>query len=319
MRILKWILGIVLALILGVIAVFWQNDKNIESLKSKYASADSKFISMQGMQVHYREEGLNTDSIPVVLLHGTGASLHTWDGWVRDLAKHRKVIRIDLPAYGLTGPNPSRKYDMVFYADFMLEFLKKINVKKCVLGGNSLGGGIAWNVALKYPDLVSKLILVDAGGYKLKSKSVPIAFRAARWPIVKNLFRFVTPKAIVKSSLENVYNHDDRITEPLVDRYFDMALAPGNRQAFVDRMSDFNARSNEIFNNQSDKIKDISIPVLLIWGKHDELIPIEIAYKFQKDLPQDSLVVFDDLGHVPMEEDPSATIKPVLHFLGIGK
>ena len=310
---LKYLFIFILTIIVGLSALYWKSDIPLETLKEKYANSDSKFIEVDGMSVHYRVEGLAQDSIPLVLLHGTGASLHTWDGWVNALKSERKIIRLDLPAYGLTGPNPTSDYSQEFYATFINDFLTKLGVKQCIISGNSLGGSIAWNYAVKYPEKVSKMILVDAGGYPMKSKSVPIAFQVAGWPLIKNLFKYVTPRSIVQKSVENVYADKSKVTEILIDRYFELSLREGNRQAFIDRMSEF--RNKGITNIKTSQIKYLSMPTLIIWGDKDLLIPLEVGEKFHTDLPNDTLVVFKNLGHTPMEEDAENTVATVKEFL----
>lgn len=309
----KYLLILIITTIVGFSALYWKSDIPLEKLKEKYTNSDSKFIEVDGMSVHYRVEGLAQDSIPLVLLHGTGASLHTWDGWVNALKSERKIIRLDLPAYGLTGPNPTSDYSQEFYASFINDFLTKLGVKQCIISGNSLGGSIAWNYAVKYPEKVSKMILVDAGGYPMKSKSVPIAFQVAGWPLIKNLFKYVTPRSIVQKSIENVYADKSKVTKILVDRYFELSLREGNRQAFIDRMSEF--RNKGIINFASAKIKELKMPTLIIWGDKDLLIPLEVGEKFHADLPNDTLVFFKNLGHTPMEEDAGKTVAVVREFL----
>ncbi len=302
-----------LIIIVGLCPLFWKNDIPLATLKEKYANLDSKFIELNQMSVHYRDQGIANDSIPIILLHGTGASLHTWEGWVNALKFEHRIIRLDLPAYGLTGPNPAGDYSQEFYATFVHDFLAQLGIKRCIIAGNSLGGAIAWNFAMKYPQAVSKMILVDAGGYAMKSKSVPIAFRVAGWPIIKNLFKYVTPRSIVQKSVENVYADKSKVSETLIDRYFELSLREGNRQAFIDRMSEF--RNKGLVTDNSLKIKALIMPTLILWGEQDLLIPLEVAQKFHADLPNDTLVVFKNLGHTPMEEDAVATVAAVKTFL----
>ena len=140
---IKILLTIVL-LIFGVIIIFFgYQDISVEKLKVKYANQASSFVAIDGMEVHYRDEGIKSDSIPIVLIHGTGASLHTFDAWTGELKKTKRVIRMDLPAYGLTGPFPNKNYSMNNYVKFIKTFLAKLGVKQCVIAGNSLGGQIA--------------------------------------------------------------------------------------------------------------------------------------------------------------------------------
>ena len=292
-----------------ILSLWGYQDIPLEELKTKYAPSPSTFISVNGMDVHFRDEGDATDSIPIVLIHGTAASLHTFNDWTSQLKKDYRVIRMDLPAYGLTGPFPDRDYSIENYVDFIFDFLDSLEITKCILGGNSLGGGIAWNFTYKYPDMVDKLILIDASGYASKAKSLPLAFRLAQAPLVKNIFTFITPRLVVKASVENVYADKSKISETLVDRYFELALREGNRQAFIDK---FEAQNDLSAHNN---IKLIKHRTLLLWGEKDLLIPIEAAYKFYHDLPNDTLVILSNVGHVPMEESPNQSLEAVLSFL----
>jgi pimeloyl-ACP methyl ester carboxylesterase len=309
LKFLKYLLLVIAIIILGFVALNWKNDVSVEELKKKYANIESEFVEIERMQVHFRDEGITTDTLPIVLIHGTGASLHTWEAWVRELKNEHRIITLDLPAYGLTGPNQTGDYSQDFYVDFMEKFLSKLKIKRCILGGNSLGGGITWAYALEHPERVSKMILVDAGGYPMVSKSVPIAFQIARMPVVGNLFKYILPHAIIEKSLQNVYVHDERITPELIERYYDLSSREGNRKAFLDRMK------SSIKNDKYLKIKTLNMPTLIIWGKEDGLIPLDVAEKFHIDLPNDTMVIFKDLGHTPMEEDPMMTVRVVKVFL----
>lgn len=305
----KYLLFIIVILVLGFVAFNWKNNVSVEKLKQKYTNLESEFVEIDGMQVHYRDEGNSLDSIPLVLIHGTGASLHTWEGWVKALRENHRIITFDLPAYGLTGPNPTGDHSQEYYVSFVDKLLTKLSVKKCVLGGNSLGGGITWAYSLAHPKRVQKMILVDAGGYPMTSKSVPIAFQLARMPVLSSLFKYVTPRSIIEKSIHNVYVHDERITDELINRYFDLALREGNRKAFIERMN------TSVTSNKYLKIKTLAMPTLIMWGQQDELIPLSVGKQFHQDLLNDTLIIFKDLGHTPMEEDPIMTVKVVKEFL----
>tara|TARA_B110000027_G_scaffold100936_1_gene106777 strand:+ start:437 stop:1384 length:948 start_codon:yes stop_codon:yes gene_type:complete len=291
------------------VLLFGYQDIPIEQLKKKYTDSYSSFLKVNGMNVHYRDEGDKKNSIPIVLIHGTGSSLHTYDYWANELAINHRVVRMDLPGYGLTGPFPNRNYSYKNYVTFLKDFLKSIGVKKCILAGNSLGGNIAWRFTLKYSNIVNKLILIDAAGYPIKSKSTPLAFEIAQIPIIQNLFTYITPRTVAKVSVENVYKDKAKVTEELVDRYFELTLRKGNRQAFVDR---FKVKTDTV---SYKKIKLINQRTLILWGEDDELIPLSMAYQFHNDLPNDTLVILKNAGHVPMEENPKESLKPVMKFL----
>ena len=308
-RIFKIIL-IGFVILMGVVVLlFGYKDKPLSELKEKYAAAPSAFIAVEGMEVHYRDEGNKTDSLPLILIHGTGSSLQTFDAWAVLLKKERRVIRMDIPGFGLTGPFPDRQYSIDHYVDFIYNFLSALGVKRCIIGGNSLGGQIAWNLTVQFPSLVQKLILIDAAGYPIQSQSVPIGFKMARMPVLKNILTFITPRFMVKSSVKNVYADKSKVTDVLVDRYFDLALRKGNRQALVDRLK----LAGDL--NPIQLIKNIQQPTLILWGEKDLLIPLKYAYNFNNDLPNDTLIILKNVGHVPMEESPQESIMPLLAFL----
>lgn len=301
---------LVLLLMLTLSVVFFgYTDKPLAELNEKYATAPSAFLTVDGMEVHYRDEGNKTDSLPLLLIHGTGSSLHTFDSWTVELKKEKRVIRMDLPAFGLTGPFPDRVYSIDHYVAFVNQFLKALGIQQCIIGGNSLGGEIAWNFTVQHPEKVQKLILIDAAGYPLQSQSVPIGFKIARTPVLNKMMTFLTPKWMVASSLKNVYADPSKVNDALVNRFFDLTLRAGNRQALVDRMN-FVPDTSKL-----SLIKNIQQPTLILWGEQDLLIPVQNAFRFQNDLPNNTLVLIKNSGHCPMEESPQETLIPLLNFL----
>ena len=304
----KYIIYTVLIVLILLIKGAIYSDIPVDELKEAYANEYSKFIEVDGMQVHYRDEGTGT---PIVLIHGTASSLHTWNDWTKELAKNYRVIRMDLPAFGLTGANTSGDYSIQFYTQFLHAFLTKINVDKFYLAGNSLGGNIAWNYTAAYPEKVEKLVLVDASGLPT-NKPQPWIFKMAKTPIVNSLFLYLTPKMVIKDNMKQVYEDDSKITDELITRYHEMALREGNRKAFIDRAKiDFNLEEK----TKLEKLKSIKTQTLLIWGKEDNWIPLDNGQRMHKALPNSKLVVIENSGHVPMEEIPEETANLVHQFL----
>jgi pimeloyl-ACP methyl ester carboxylesterase len=311
-RLIKILLLSIGPLVVFIVFFYGFSDIPVNKLKAKYAQPPSSFISINGLDVHYRDEGILADTLPIVLIHGTGSSLHTFNEWSAVLKNEYRVVRMDLPAFGLTGPFPNRDYSIENYVVFIEQFLISKGIKRCILGGNSLGGEIAWRFTVKNPEVVEKLLLIDAAGYPNEAKSQPIAFTIARTPILNKLMTFITPRSLVKASLENVYVDKTKVTDPLVDRYFELTLREGNREALVDRMT-LGMKKSPIH-----LIKNIQQPTLVLWGEQDLLIPTNNAHRFHDDLPNDSLAILKNVGHVPMEESPDESLATLLAFLEKG-
>jgi pimeloyl-ACP methyl ester carboxylesterase len=303
----KVFLGIIIILLVLIYNGSY-TDISADDLKQEYANEHSKFIEINGMQVHYRDEG---KGFPVVLVHGTASSLHTWNDWTTALSKNFRVIRMDLPAFGLTGPNANADYSIEGYTQFLHQFLSKIKVDNFYLAGNSLGGNIAWNYAAEYPEQIKKLILVDASGLPT-NKAQPAIFKMAKTPVLNSLFLYVTPKFFIRKNMEQVYADKTKITDALITRYHKMALRVGNRQAFIDRAKvDFKLGEKA----NLAKLKSIQIPTLLIWGAKDTWIPLDNGKRMNNILPNSRLVVLENSGHVPMEENPKESFEVLNTFL----
>jgi pimeloyl-ACP methyl ester carboxylesterase len=308
-------LGIVLMITAAAVALTHTPDRSVDSLVTLWAPPPSDFMYVKGQFVHFRDEGPRTDSTPLVLIHGTAASLHTWQGWVGELRGRKRVITFDLPGFGLTGPftgqYPRDDYHADNLARFTLDFLDALHVRRFAIGGNSLGGEVAWRVATLAPARVDRLILVDATGYAFKPELIPLGFRMTRVPVLNRIGEYLTPRVLVEQSVRDVYADPSRVTGALVDRYFELLTRQGNRHAL-------NLRMEEVARDLvPERIKTLKLPTLILWGAKDRLVPPVNAHHFQQDIAGSQLVIFPDLAHVPHEEDPRASIVPVRAFLGL--
>lgn len=300
--------SIMLLSTLGVLTVIYllrNPDKSLDELKIKYAKTGSSFIEIDSSLVHYRDEGSGTQCL--LLLHGTAASLHTWDAWADSLKENYRVVRLDLPAFGLTGPGNTDQYTMAYYCQFLNKFLDALDIDTTVVIGNSLGGKIAWNMALRYPDRIKGMVLIAPSGLN-SGDDMPLIIKMAATPLINQLLKIITPRIIIERNLKEVFYNDDLVTDELVERYHDMALRQGNRQAFIDR-----ARTKE--EGYPGDLARIQKPCLILWGEEDSWIDVKYASMFADQIPGASVHIMKNTGHVPMEEKPLESLSYLQSFL----
>lgn len=282
-------------------------DRPAAEVAAEVAGPTDAFVALDGMSVRYRREGSGP---PLVLLHGTASSLDTWDGWAARLDDHFEVVRVDLPGFGLTGPDPEARYRVADTVAFLERFRVAMGLGPMLLGGNSLGGQVAWEYALTHPEHVEKLVLVDPTGFRSPTDpAITGVFRMAQTPGLHLATLLLTPRFVVSATMSEVYADPARIRDVDVDRAYALLLREGNRRAFVDRMNQASA-------DRTGELVDLRVPTLILWGEDDRWIPADPnAAKFQAAIPGARLVVVPDAGHVPMEEAPEATAAEALRFL----
>jgi pimeloyl-ACP methyl ester carboxylesterase len=308
-RLLLIALALPLIVVGTLLASVWAPDRSVAELASRWAPPPSEFRQIGVHTLHLRDEGPREDSLPIVLLHGTSASLHTWDAWTAALSTDRRVVRFDLPGFGLTGPAPDDDYRISTYVDVVVAVLDSLGIARAVIAGNSLGGQIAAAVGRAAPERVAALVLVDPAGFPFTSESVPIGFRLARSPATASLMTRILPRSVVRSSLENVYGDPTLVTEELVDRYYELTLREGNRAALPVRFAQEGVGVDTLH------LREIVAPTLILWGDEDRLIPVDHAARFARDIAGSRLVRYPGLGHVPHEEAPARTLADVQEFL----
>jgi pimeloyl-ACP methyl ester carboxylesterase len=273
-----------------------------------YANEESKFIKLdglqQGIELHYRDEG-QQDAPVLFLLHGIMASLQTWDGWVETLQDDFRIIRVDIPGFGLTGPYADGIYNIERSVDMVDQLSDKLGIESFFLAGNSMGGYISWNFAAEHPEKVKRLILLDAAGYPFKP---PMMLELLQTPLLKQGMGFLTPRFIVTHTLNEVYGDTSKVNDELIDRYHQLMLREGNRQAVVDVFASMAHVDNS-------KIEQLKVPTLIQWGEDDIWIPLANAQKFSDDIEDAKTIVYPGVGHIPMEEVPEVSANDAKDFL----
>jgi pimeloyl-ACP methyl ester carboxylesterase len=203
----------------------------------------------------------------------------------------------------------------------VLALAEKLNLEKFHLAGNSMGGAVAMQVASVQPERVLSLNLIDAAGAPRiepkKSDSTQIrsrgggawVFKLIENPIFSKVLLKCTPRFLFAMNMKEVYGDESKIGLETTDRYFELMLREGNRQATLDRLS--------TPRNSSISFERLTMPTLILWGGKDSWIPVSQAYALEKAIPGSNLVIFDQAGHVPMEEIPTESVAEYLAFLGV--
>jgi pimeloyl-ACP methyl ester carboxylesterase len=306
MKILKYILIGLIALVIIVVVKDWKSDIPVEDLIEKYAYDNSQFLELDGMNVHYRINGDTGETI--VLLHGTAASLHTWEDWTTELSKYYRVVSFDMPGFGITGPEPNGDYTRGRYLKFIDDMLVKLNIDTCYMAGNSFGGYMTWSYAVKHPEKVKKIAILNSSGYPRGDQPTPVSFKLQKMNWMKPILTHITPMSLVRKGVEVVYFDDSKIKEERVQRYMDLLLREGNRGGLM-------GKTQQITYDYVDEIKQVQCPTLIMWGDSDMLVNVEAAPKFHADIPNSELLVYENMGHVPMEEIPEKSAKDFMAFL----
>lgn len=315
---MKWFLR-ALAAIFGicVIALIFMRvpDTDPDAMLAKYGAPPSQFVTLDdGLTVHYRDEGpLAEDSeapLPVVLLHGSNADLHTWQPWTDQLSSEYRIIRFDQIGHGLTGPAMDGEYSLDQFVDDVDEVADKLGLEQFVLAGNSMGGTIAMAYAMEHPERLAGLVLIDAGGADIKREGGGnLLFTLARIPGVNSVLSTITPRSMVKRSLSQSVTNQEIVTEAAVDRYWELARYPGNRAATLKRF----AAPRQPFSKEA--AGKVTVPTLVMWGELDSLIPYEAANWYMEALPNATLISYPDIGHIPMEEAPQRSASDLAVWL----
>ncbi len=309
-------IAIALAVIIGLLglafAVLRTPDIPVATLRAKYGGPTSQYLALQpGSILHLRDEGPR-DGFPVLLLHGSNASLHTWQPWTdRLVAAGYRVIRFDFPGHGLSSPVPSRDYSANSYVAVTHAVVRHLGFDRFAIAGNSMGGGVAWRYAVAHPEKVAALVLVDASGQpEPKGTDLPIGFRLARMPGIRDLATVITPRSLLEKSLQQSVTVQAVASPAAVDRYWELLRYPGNRAATLDRFAGPRSPTDEA------GLRGITAPALILWGRDDKLIPVSSAAWFSARLPNARVTILDGIGHIPMEEAPDRSLAPVLRLLG---
>jgi pimeloyl-ACP methyl ester carboxylesterase len=294
-------------LLLGVAGGFlYTPDLSRPALEAKYHLSPDGFVAVDGIDLYVVESGPK-DAPCVVMLHGFGSSLQTFDAWAAGLSEKFHVVRLDLPGFGLTGADPTGDYSDARTMKLLAGLLDRLHVAKASFVGNSMGGRFAWEFAAEHPDRVDRLVLVSPDGFASEGFEYG---KAPEVPLMLRALPYVMPKSMLKQTLVPAYADPKRLSDAVVTRYYDFMRAPGVRRAVIDRTA------QTVLHDPVPLLRRITAPTLILWGEGDAMIPVSNAADYVAAIPGAKLVKLPGLGHVPQEELPGPTLQIVEHFLG---
>ncbi|MBT5155568.1 MAG: alpha/beta hydrolase [Gammaproteobacteria bacterium] len=315
MKLLKYFVLTTIFLLVCSALILYQEDIPSDVVDARYTNADSQFLELGDLgRVHYRDEG-RRQAPPIILLHGSNASLHTFEPWVTRLKDKYRIVTIDLPGHGLTGAIPSGDYSKEAMVKVVNVLANELGLKHFVIGGNSMGGGIALRYALDHPKEITGLVLINSSGftrnkYQNDDSQGVLAFRLLKNPLFRAIGEVIDPYYFVSQGLEAAFHQHTVVTETMVMRYYDLALREGTRKAIMKR---FSATRDTKY--QAQDLARIEVPTLLMWGKEDAVIPFAFASGFETLIPGISTAYYDGVGHIPMEEVPEISAADLVAFM----
>ena len=298
-------IGLGTAILAIVMYGLWTPDLERAELEKRYVASSPQMLDVDGLKVHYKETG--PQAAPALLLmHGFGSSLQAWDDWSLKLEQKYRVIRLDLPGFGLTGASPANDYSEEKDLAILTHFADKLGLEKFSIIGHSMGGKMAWTLAASQPERVQALVLMAPDGFP---EAKDFGTKPYEVPAVTGLIKYFLPKYLVRKSIEPAFAEADALSDARVNRYYDMLRAPGVRAAILER-------SNQtIYTDPVPRLKAIKAPTLLIWGEQDQMIPSTNAKSYASVLSNSTTVLVPKLGHLLQEEQPEKGLTAVMQFL----
>ena len=286
----------------------WTPDKTEQVLLQSYSRPGTARLMVQQQPVFVQDSGPR-DAPAILLLHGFGASLQAWDDWAPALEKNLRVLRIDIPGFGLSGPAVNQDYSDAADVARVIAVMDQLGVQQVIVAGHSMGGRIAWNLAAAHPERVSKLVLLSPDGFPDPNAKSDKTYEV---PALLGLLPYSLPKwALRMGGVAPAFADGSQLTPQMMQRYHDMMLAPGVRTALLERMRQ--TRNSD----PVSRLQSIKAPTLLLWGEKDAFIPVSNAQDYLKAMPQATLVTLPGVGHVLHEEAPKASVQAVLDFLSL--
>ena len=300
-------LGLVVIAILAFAVAAWvYRDIPAEVLEAKYGDPEtSKFIDLDGVRMHYRDEG---EGPAIVMLHAHWGSLLMWDSWAAALKDKYRVVRFDMTSHGLTGPDPSGDYSLGRNVDLLERLTDALDIDEMILVGTSVGGTISIHFTSANPERVKQLVLVNPGSL---NRRIVDPNKPLELPPGADILKYITPRALFEAMIHQGFGDKSKIPDDLIDRWHDMQLREGQREAELGRLRQY------IAGDLKSIVAKITVPTLIVWGTGNEVVPVEMAYEFRDMLTgtKPELKIYDGIGQWPALEAPELTATDIRAYL----
>ncbi|MDG2243862.1 MAG: alpha/beta hydrolase [Rhodospirillaceae bacterium] len=295
-------------LIIGAASTWHYRDFSANALHKKYASIDSKFLEIDGVRFHYRDDGPR-DGPTVLLVHAHWASLIMWDQWVTALSDKYRVVRFDMAGHGLTGIDPSGDYTINRGVELMQKFNEALDLSKFDIVGTSLGGTHAIHYTIRNPNQINRLVLLNPGALNAGVRGRDTA-RALPWWI--DILTVITPRSFFQFMLEGGYGDPSSVPDEVVTRWHELQMGDNHRRAELDRTQQY------VSGDIVGMIRKLSAPTLIMWGEKNPVVTVDQAYEFidlLENVPEKQLAIYPGLGHMAALEDPRVTARDIRRYL----
>lgn len=313
---MKYLRNLALGLLILIFALFiigaaftWHyRDISANELQKKYASIESKFLEIDGVRFHYRDDGPR-DGLTVLLVHAHWASLIMWDQLATVLSDKYRVVRFDMAGHGLTGIDPSGDYTLSRGVELMQQFNKALGLSKFDIIGTSLGGTHAIHYTIRNPGQVNRLVLLNPGALNAGVRGRDTA-RALPWWI--DALTVITPRSFFQFMLEGGYGDPNSVPDEVVTRWHELQMGDDHRRAELDRTQQY------VSGDIVGMIRKLSVPTLIMWGEENPVVTVDQAYEFidlLENAPEKQLAIYPGLGHMAVLEDPIVTSRDIRSYL----
>lgn len=301
--------GVVLVASVAFLVAAWvYRDVPAQILEAKYTTPASKFLNVDGVRIHYRDEGSGP---ALVLIHANFGSLLSWDDAVEVLKDKHRVLRFDMTGHGLTGPDPSGDYSLERTVALTGRFVDALGLARFSIGGTSIGGTVAMHYAAAHPERVERLILLSPGA--LEGRSMQRAGRGV--PLAADILRYVTPRALAGFMLKSRFGDPSLVDDELIDQWYEMWLREGQRPAILARLRAYSST------DLPRVTAAVAVPTLILWGEKNPQAPVEQAEELRGMLvnaPDVEVITYAGVGHMAADEAGAAVANDIAAYIDGG-